>query len=157
MKHVKPQCLALVLCDSVIEDARTRNKSLINMFNGILTNAIPVRHDKLCAFTAFTGGRGKVPISLRLCWDKEYDKDLLRLGGDVDFPRDNPNGVVDMVFEIRGFVFPHFGNYSFEVTCEGVPLMMRRFTVTQSEQALPFETGSEAELPRPEDREDPLG
>lgn len=147
-RHVRPQCLALILCDSVIEDARTRNKSLINMFNGILTNAVPVRHDKLCAFTAFTGGRGRVPISLRLCFDKEYDKDLLRLGGNVDFPRDNPQGVVDMVFEIRGFVFPHFGNYSFEVTCDDVPLMIRRFSVTESNNPFltpPVEESGEAE------------
>ena len=127
--------MALILCDSVIEDARTRNKSLINMFNGILTSSVPVRHDKLCAFTAFTGGRGEVPISLRLCFDKEYEADLLRLSGKIDFPRDNPHGVVDMVFEIRGFVFPRFGNYSFEVLCDEVPIMMRRFTVSKSATA----------------------
>ena len=130
-RHVQPQCLALVLCDSVIEDARTRNKSLINMFNGLLTPQVPVRQERLVAFAAFTGGRGSVPIALRLCFDKEYERDLLRLPAEVEFPRDLPHAVVDLVFEIRGFVFPSYGNYTFEVRCEEVPVLMRRFTVAQ--------------------------
>ncbi|RMG12536.1 MAG: hypothetical protein D6731_13605 [Planctomycetota bacterium] len=137
MASIEPLCLALVLCDTVIEDVRTRNKSLVNMFNGILSPAVPVRHDKLCAFAAFTGGRGEVPISLRLCYDKEYERDLLTLGGLVRFPADNPHAVVDIVFEIRGFVFPRFGAYTFELSCKGRPLMTRRFAVTQTRDDAP--------------------
>lgn len=137
LNHVAPQCLALVLCDAVIEDVRSRNKSLINMFNGILSTTVPVRHDKMCAFAAFTGGRGPVPIALRLCYDPEYEKDLLRLGGTVDFPPDNPQAVVDLVFEIRGFVFPRFGQYTFEVICDDVPIMARRFTISQASAVQP--------------------
>lgn len=131
-RFVQPQCAALILCDHVIEDVRTRNKSLISMFNGVLSANIPVRHDKMCAYASFTGGRGEVPIALRLCFDREYQTDLLRLDGGVDFPLNSPNAVVDMVFEIRGFVFPQFGGYTFEILCEGVPLMQRRFNVTQA-------------------------
>lgn len=137
LNHVAPQCLALVLCDAVIEDVRSRNKSLINMFNGILSTTVPVRHDKMCAFAAFTGGRGPVPIALRLCYDPEYEKDLLRLGGTVDFPADNPQAVVDLVFEIRGFVFPQFGQYTFEVICDDVPIMARRFTISKANAVRP--------------------
>jgi len=128
---VRPQCLGLMVCDAVIEDSRSRNKSLINMFNGILTPAVPARHDKMCAFVAFSGGRGSVPIALRLCYDPDYSTDLLRLDGNVEFPKEHPHAVVDMVFEIRGFVFPNFGQYTFEVICDEVPLIARRFTVSQ--------------------------
>lgn len=120
-----------MVCDAVIEDSRSRNKSLINMFNGILTPAVPARHDKMCAFVAFSGGRGSVPIALRLCYDPDYQHDLLRLDGNVEFPKEHPHAVVDMVFEIRGFVFPQFGQYTFEVICDEVPLIARRFTVSQ--------------------------
>lgn len=130
-KFVQPQCSALLLCDHVIEDVRTRNKSLISMFNGVLSSAVPIRHDKMCAFASFTGGRGVVPIVLRLCYDPEYETDLLSLTGDVEFSINNPNSVVDMVFEIRGFPFQKFGAYTFEVVCNGVVLMQRRFNVTQ--------------------------
>lgn len=115
----------------MIEDVRTRNKSLISMFNGVLSASVPIRHDKMCAFASFTSGRGTVPIVLRLCYDLEYQTDLLSLTGDVEFPSNNPNAVVDMVFEIRGFPFQKFGAYTFEVLCDGVPLMQRRFSVTQ--------------------------
>jgi hypothetical protein len=130
--HVKPECLALVLCDSVVEDVRTRNKSLINMFNGILTPSVPVRHDRMCAYAAFGGGRGQVPIALRLCRDAEYEVDLLRLGGTVEFPPNDPQAVVDLVFEVRGFVFPQLGGYTFELRCDDQILAMRRFTVSKA-------------------------
>lgn len=136
-RHVQPQCLALVLCDTVIEDARTRNKTLVNMFNGLLTPTVPVRQDRMVAFVALTGGRGTVPMALRLCFDKEYERDLLRLPAQVEFPREVPHAVVDLVFEIRGFMFPHFGNYTFEVRCEEVPLLMRRFTVSAPSSQVP--------------------
>ncbi len=130
-KGLPPVCLALVLCDTVIEDTRSHNKSLINMFNGVLTPAVPVRHDKMCAFAVFSGGRGRVPIALRLCYDKDYEVDLLKLGGTVQFPQNDPNAVVDIVFEIRGFVFPKFGHYTFELVTGGIPLMTRRFSVSK--------------------------
>lgn len=132
LTHVRPECLTLVLCDAVIEDRRTRNKSLINMFNGILTSQVPMRHERMCAFAAFSGGRGQVPIALRLSLDEDYATDLLRLGGMVDFPASDPKAVVDMVFEIRGFVFPVYGHYTFEILADDFPLMMRRFTVAAS-------------------------
>jgi hypothetical protein len=135
--RVQPQCLSLVLCDAVIEDVRTRNKTLVSMFNGILTPQVPVRHDKMCAFAALTGGRGQVALQLRLCFDPEYEKDLLRLGGTVEFPQDDPQATVDMVFEMRGFVFQHFGRYTFELVCDGVPIMSRRFAVSRPAQAQP--------------------
>ena len=45
----------------------------------MLASSVPVRHDKLCAFAALSGGRGSVPIALRLCLDEDYERDLLRL------------------------------------------------------------------------------
>lgn len=132
-KLVLPTCLGLAICDAVITDVQTRNKSLINMFNGILTPAVPARHDRMCVYVAFTGGRGRLPIALRLCHDAEYEKDLLpRMGDDVEFPMNNPHAVVDIVFDIRGFVFPRFGNYTFEILCDEVPLIARRFTVQRA-------------------------
>jgi hypothetical protein len=139
-KYVAPQCVALILCDAVIEDVRTHNKSLINMFNGVLSPQVPVRHDKMCAYASFTSGRGTVPIVLRICYDKEYEEDVLHLPSEVVFAGNNPMGVVDMVFEIRGLLFTRFGNYTFEVLCDGVPLLARRFTVTES-QALKASEG----------------
>ena len=51
-------------------------------------------------FTEGGDDRGTVPIVLRLCYDLEYETDLLSLTGEVDFPSNNPNAMVDMVFEI---------------------------------------------------------
>jgi Family of unknown function (DUF6941) len=140
VRMIAPQCLALVLCDAVIEDLLTRNKSLINMFNGILTQQVPVRHNKMCVFAAFSGGRGRVPISLRLCHDQDYQASLLpaELQRDIEFRPESPHAVVDIVFEVRGFVFPKFGDYTLEVLCDGVPIASRRFSVNHHPGGAPI-------------------
>ena len=140
-KAVLPTCLAFAICDTVIEDLITRNKSLINMFNGILAENVPALHDKLCVFVALTGARGQVPVRLRLCYDPEYEKDLLAPFGinhTVQFPPNQPEAVIDMVFVIRALRFPHFGNYTFEILCEDVPLIARRFKVQRPAPGMPL-------------------
>ena len=85
----------------------------------------------MCAYAVFTGGRGRIPITLRLCFDAEYTKDLMRLNGTLEFPPGNPNAVVDLTYEIRGFVFTQFGGYTFELLCDEVPILSRRFMVKE--------------------------
>lgn len=127
--YVAPQCITLALCDTVIEDVKTRNKSLINLFNGILAASVPVRHDKMCAFASFSGGRGSVPLKLRLWHDQDFDHPVLEMGGTVSFP--DHLAVIDLVFEVRGLTLPKFGNYIVDIVVDGVPIISRRFNVTE--------------------------
>lgn len=135
VSHVAPQCIAFVVCDAVIEDKVTQNKSLINIFNGIKSTVVPVRHDKMCVFASFTGGRGPVPIVFRLCHSQDYEADILHMGGTVEFPNDNPHAVVDLVCEIRGLRIEKFGIHIFEVVIDGVPVATRRIDVCDCSQA----------------------
>src|SRR5690606_17386799 len=96
-----------------------------------------VRHDSMYVFSALTAGRGQVPISLRLCFDQDYETDLLRMGDNVLFPTEHQQKTTDLVFDIRGFVFPHFGSYTFELRCEDIILASRRFEVDTLDQTCP--------------------
>ena len=54
-----PKHLAMLLCDYLILDAETRNKSLIGIFHRIQALKFPVRHDRMHVFVALTDGHGE--------------------------------------------------------------------------------------------------
>ncbi len=62
----KPKYLAMLLCDYLIMDAETRNKSLIGIFNTINAAKFPVRHDRMHVFVALTDGHGVYSASLKV-------------------------------------------------------------------------------------------
>ena len=122
-----PKCVALLLCDYVIEDRRTGNKSFIGTFNGISSSQFPIRLDRMFVIVSLTNIFGQCPIMVRIV--KPDGEPLLEMKGDVR--ADGPLQVLDMVLEFRGIVFPSVGQHSVEVTCESELLAMRQFEVTQ--------------------------
>ena len=122
-KKPKPKCLAMLLCDYVILDAETRNKSLIGIFNRINASKFPVRHDRMHVFIALTDGHGEYTASLKV---KNSDgEEVLSLGGKVNMK--DPLGVAELNFTIRGLVIPEPGRYFVEFWCNDEMLIDRRF------------------------------
>ena len=119
----KPKCLAMLLCDYVIVDAETRNKSLIGIFNRINASKYPVRHDRMHVFVALTDGHGEYKASLKV--KNSRGEELLSLGGDVKMK--DPLGVAELNFNIRGMVIPEPGRYFVEFWCNGEILVDRHF------------------------------
>ncbi|MHC5056194.1 MAG: DUF6941 family protein [Planctomycetota bacterium] len=95
-----PKHLAMLLCDYLVLDAETHNKSLIGIFNRVNASKFPVRHDRMHVFVALTDGHGEYGASLRI--KSSAGKQLLSLDGKVDM-RD-PLGVAEINFNIRGLV-----------------------------------------------------
>lgn len=122
-----PRCVSLLLCDYVVEDKRTGNKSFIGTFNGISGSQIPMRHDRMFVVISLTNIFDPCSIVVRIV-QPEGDP-LLEMKGEVQ--TDSPLQVFDMVLEFRGIVFPSVGQHSVEVTCESELLAMRQFDVTQ--------------------------
>ena len=54
----KPTCIAIIICNEVIEDKRTNNKTLVSLFNGISTPSLPAAHPRLFVMASFTSGSG---------------------------------------------------------------------------------------------------
>ncbi len=128
-KKPKPKCLAMLLCDYVILDAETRNKSLIGIFNRINASKFPVRHDRMHVFVALTDGHGKYSASLKV--KNSSGGEVLSLGGNVDMK--DPLGVAELNFAIRGMVIPEPGRYFVEFYCDGEILIDRRFDAAKWE------------------------
>lgn len=125
MAQPDPKILAILVCDLVVEDKRSGNKSLVNMFNAILCPRLPARHDRLVVFVQMTNGRGKVPVHLELIGPDNAT--VLRLDGEGTFA--DPLTAHDLVFELRGVVFPVAGMYRFQVTAGQGAIADRPFSV----------------------------
>ncbi len=126
--------LALHVCDEVIEDAKTGKKSLIGLFNRIVSARFPCVHPKLHVFVSITGGRGRRRAELR-CVNQSTRAVLLSSRGEISFS--NPNAVIDVNFLLTNVTFPEPGSYSFEFLCDGELVFDRLFTVQQARKGPP--------------------
>lgn len=123
--------LAFLIADHVIQDAITGKKSVIGMFNGIGTATVPCTHNSLSVFVALRGqGQSEIAIELVPAAALPGDKPMFQAKGAIEFS--DPNAVVDLVFELRGTVFPEYGTYLFRIMSRGTMLRDRTFAVTEA-------------------------
>ncbi len=122
-----PLGIALILCDSIITDAKTGKNSLIGLFNNINCTTLPSVHARFCVFAQLTNGQGKQSIDVR-CQSLQDDEIIFQTGGEVEFQ--NPNQVIEIQFELMNLTFPHDGRYTVELEAEGLPLIESRFNVS---------------------------
>ena len=129
--HETPLGVAIVVCERVITEAQTSNKTLVSTFNNIQAQAFPCRHERLSVYVALTNGQGVRQVKLRLKKVSE-DATLFSLGGEVKF--EDPNHVVELIFNLRNVVFADPGSYSFEVEVDLEYVFESRFNVSLVEQ-----------------------
>ena len=125
----RPKALAMVICDDIIEDKRTHKKSLIGIFNQIVTARFPATHPKMHIFFSLTNGRGKYKAVLQHTSLTEL-KVLKEIQGEMHFP--DPNANLEYSFELLNVSFPIEGRYSFELLLDGNPIVERVFEVLKS-------------------------
>jgi hypothetical protein len=126
-----PVPLAMLICDTVIDDRKTGKKSVIGMFNSITTEKVPTSHPRLSIFVALTDGHGEYKAALRfIC--VEDNKVVAEMTGPVVFK--DPRQVVEFNFELVGMPLTKFGAYQFDFMCNGNILISRRLTVSQMPQ-----------------------
>lgn len=121
-----PHCVSIVICDNVIEDKATNNKTLVGLFNQILAHALPTKYHRLFVVASLTDGRGKCPIALRIS-HLSSSREIARVDGEVDFK--DPLEVLDLVVELRGLPFFEEGTYVADVVSANTILGQRRFAV----------------------------
>ncbi len=120
--------LAMVVCDSVIQDVKTKKKSLIGIFSQINAVKTPVRHPQLSVFVILTEGNGRYDCELR-CVSDRSNQLMMKANGSIEF--NNPQQILELVFDLNGPVFPEFGPYRFEFLAEGEPVISRRLSVME--------------------------
>jgi hypothetical protein len=123
----KPLSLALMICERVIVEEATKNKSLMSTFNQINAKAFPAVHPSMTVFVSVTNGNGSYPIELRI--SDPQDNKLLSVKGQIQFQ--NPTSVVEIGFALQGLIFKEPGSYSIEFYCDDELISERRLLVAQ--------------------------
>ncbi|MEK7448308.1 MAG: hypothetical protein AAB019_02370 [Planctomycetota bacterium] len=129
-----PLPLAMIICDTVIEDRFTGKKSLIGIFNTITAFQLPLRHPSLNIFCILTEGIGEYESILR-CIKLDTNEPIINLKGPIMFP--NPLAIVEFNFDLKNVVFPSVGQYVFELLCNDQLLISRKFTVGEFKKEKP--------------------
>jgi len=121
----RPISVALVICNEVIEDKRTNNKTLVGLFNGIIVHGLPAMHPRMFIMASLTCGIGRWPLELRLV--SPNNEPILKMNSVIDFT--DPNAVNDMVLELRNIPLVEEGQYIVDVLAGTEPIAERRFFV----------------------------
>lgn len=124
-----PVLLAILICDTIIDDKITNKKSLIGLFNQVAAREVPVRHAGLHLFVSLTDGRGMAEGEIRVV-RSDTEAVVANLSGPIEFP--NPMAVVELDFGIHDLLFPVAGEYRFQFYCNGELLGERKFAVVVS-------------------------
>ena len=120
--------VAIVVCDRVITEIGTMNKTLVSTFNTINSSHFPCAHPSLAVYVTLTNATGEKEVKLSL---KKDEKQFLHMGGKVKF--DAPNNIVELIFNFRNLVFPEPGVYCFEVSADDEYIFETRFNVKKLE------------------------
>ena len=126
-----PVLLSVIICDRVIIDRINNQPSIIGAFETISAPAYPARHARLAFFCQLTNGRSKTKVSIKLIDVEEKDKPLFQ--GSVDQEFSDIRQVANVTFDIIGIVFPHPGEYRFQIYAGTEFLGERRIICRQIE------------------------
>ena len=108
-----PNIKAMLLCDQVITEIETHKKSLIGVFENILTATLPCQHSALSVYVKFTEAKGPYRFRLELV-DLQSGQAIGR--GEVPKLRyEDPLGTYELAFNLRGLTFSHEGKYEFRL------------------------------------------
>jgi hypothetical protein len=123
-KAVPPLLLSAVVCDRVIFDRISGAPSLINIIELINAPKYPARHSGLVFFCELTNGYGKTKTKIRLVDVQQDDRAILEREGTVEFK--DVRQIVRLAVDLHGIIFPHPGEYRFQLFAEGELLGERR-------------------------------
>ena len=128
MKPETPMGLALVLCDTIIEDRTTGKKSLIGMFDRLASSNFPCVHPHLAILVSLTSGKGKYPCKITCT---HVESDAIAFQGEGEIELTHPHQVVDIAFNFHGVKFPKPGIYNLQFLVDDFPVMTRRVFLEQ--------------------------
>ena len=131
MDKPRPIPLAMIICDTIIEDRATHKKSLIGIFSNIKVKEFPARHYSMNIFCSLTEGIGEYQGCLR-CTNLKTNEVIINMQGAIKFP--NRLAMVEFSFELKNIItFPSPGQYIFELLCDEQPVISRKFMVSKME------------------------
>jgi len=122
----QPVCVAIIICNEIIEDKRTSNKTLVSLFNSVGVPALPATHPRLFLMASLTNLREDLPVVFSV--KGPSGREVLRATGQAGSGRD-PLAVVDLVVEVLGLPLGEEGVHFVDVLTGDSLLGSRRFNV----------------------------
>ncbi len=124
----EPMGLALVVCDTVIEDRQSGKKSLIGLFDRLHAPVFPCMHPGLSVLVTLTNVAGEMPCEVA-CRHSEGGETAFAAKGRMKFP--DPGRVVELVFNFTAVRFPKPGRYELQLLVDEMLIMTRPLWVVQ--------------------------
>lgn len=127
-----PVCQSIIVCEQVIEDKRTNNKSFVSVFNQLCASSVPFRRDRMVIVASLTECMGTQKFVLEITKDTE-DGEAVVMQLEGGFRSKDPLATLDFVFELMGIPFESFGKYTVRLKSlpEETILGQRHFMVAQ--------------------------
>lgn len=107
-----PTLLALLLCDTVIQDAQTTKKSLIGIFTQLNALSFPTVVNA-SIFARLTDAEGKYWFRIEFV-NLDQDKTIVSLPTD-ELQAADQLGFVELVIHVQGLPIPSAGKYEFQL------------------------------------------
>ena len=126
------KCVALLICSDLIEDKRTNNKSLINVFNAITTKQLPAVQGKTVLVISVTNAMDHCELQV----DLKAPEGTSVLSVNVNFQSQSPMSIHDLVLEFLSVPLNFAGSYSFEVREANHIIGSRSFDVVYQPDAV---------------------
>jgi len=124
MAEVPPVLLSAIICERIIFDKITSMPTLVNIIQTINAHRYPVRYEQVIFFCELTDGHGRTDAEIKLIDTNEDDKVIFSRTGQVDFK--DVKQIVTLAMNLQGMVFPHPGEYRFQLSAQGQLLGERR-------------------------------
>jgi len=120
-----PVCVSTLICNEVIEDKRSGNKTVVGIFNAVGAAQLPATHPRMTIMASVTNVDNELPVQLIIAGPE--GKEILR--ADAVVPSRNPGDVVDLLFEVNNTTFTEYGDHTVEVRSGADVIGARRFQV----------------------------
>ena len=111
----EPVCIALLFADRVIVENNGK-KGIIGIFSKIFAQTFPVQTAPWGIYAAATNIVGKHDFALTLT-NMETNQDILPITGQMQ--SQNPEELIELIFNTAGVTIPAPGKYSLAFTIDG--------------------------------------
>jgi len=121
----QPTCVAVLLCEMILEDRRSNNRSYINAFNAIYAPGMPATHGRLCVLVSMTDVVGEHTVNVQI----RNPSNVIMVNLPLPIQGADPILTFDHVVEILNVQFTEYGAHFVDVLCDGRHVGSRRFSI----------------------------
>jgi len=114
MVEIAPILLSIITCEKVVIDKLSGMVYINGIVHTINAVKYPARHARIVFFAELTNGHGKIKCSIKLV-DVREDDEIIWEAKNLPIEFQNVKQIQNLTFDLQGLVFPHEGEYRFQI------------------------------------------